>query len=93
MRHMLRALPHTGSRIGADAQAASNRRLVGPAYLRPPPLPPWLVVWRDAADRLPRRVLISGRDNDPIVIGSWPPAQEIAGVRSWLRASRSALVN
>lgn len=55
------------------------------------PPAPLRVVWRDAADRLPRRVLISGRDNDPIVIGSWPPAREIAGVRSWLHASRSAL--
>lgn len=46
--------------------------LSGQALPAPTP-PPLLVVWRNAADRLPRRVLISGCDNDPIVIGSRPP--------------------
>lgn len=72
MRRLLPAFPHTGSRVGADTQAASSRRLVRPGSPARTP-PPLLVVWRNAADRLPRRVLISGRDNDPIVIGSWPP--------------------
>ncbi|KAJ0118327.1 hypothetical protein J7T55_009110 [Diaporthe amygdali] len=38
------------------------------------------MVWRNASDRLPRRVLISGRDNDRIVIGPWPWLEKSAGV-------------
>ena len=94
----LHVFPHTAHGVVSwcrlqAAEAASSRRLVQPhADLTPPPTPllRWLVVWRNAADRLPRRVLISGRDNDPAVIGSWPPGFEIAGVRSWLHAFRSA---
>lgn len=70
---ILPAFPHTGSRIGADtprAVALSGQLPCGHPPYPPSPLP---VVWRNAADRLPRRVLISGRDNDLIVIGCWRP--------------------